>query len=252
MRVARMLRLAVKYHDPAWISHSKLGWVHRYRGGYIITERLSGAPLTILQENTTNLFYHHYEPKAGDVVVELGAEYGTETLFLSRSVGPTGRVVSVEAHPGTCASLREMVRLNGLSNVSVVHAAVGASSGTTTISNGSALSNVVGRGDIEVPACTLAQIMEEYHLQRVDLLKVNIEGAERSLLESMTTADSARVDHAVISCHDFKADRGEGEYFRTGSDVDENLTRLSYTWTRREDHPRPWGRDYRYASQLSP
>ena len=241
----------MKYHDPAWISRSEVGWVHRYRGGYIVTERLSGAPLRILGDNTKNLFYHHYEPKPGDVVVELGAEYGTETLFLSRSVGPTGRVISVEAHPRTCDGLREMARLNELNNVSVVQAAVGDTSGTTTISDGAALSNVVGHGDIEVPALTLPELLAMFEIEKVDFFKVNIEGAEGPLMASMTLSEAERIAHAVISCHDFKADRRQGESFRTGAEVDANLARLGFRWTRREDHPRPWGRDYRYASRIT-
>lgn len=251
MRFARMLRLAVKYRDPAWITRSEVGWVHRYRDGYTVTERLSGAPLRILGENTRNLFYHSYEPKPGDVVVELGAEFGTETLFLSRSVGASGRVISVEAHPRTCAGLEKMVDLNKLTNVSVVHAAVGATSGTTTISDGPALSNVVGSGHIEVPALTLPDLLKAFHIEKVDFLKVNIEGAELPLLVSMTPVDAERIAHAVISCHDFKADRGHGEYFRTGAEVDANLARLGFSWIRQSDYPNVWGRDYRYTSRAS-
>lgn len=246
-----MVWLALKYRDPAWVTRTDVGWVHRYRNGYVVTERLAGAPLSILGDTTKDLFYHHYEPKPGDLVVELGAEFGTETLFLSRSVGPTGRVISVEAHPQTCAGLREMVRLNQLCNVTVVQAAVGGISGTTTISDGAALSNVVGRGDIQIPARTLAELLAEFDIDKVDLLKVNIEGSERSLMESMTPSEAERISHAVISCHDFRADRGDDETFRTGAAVDADLERLGFTWIRRQEDPRPWFRDYRYASRPS-
>lgn len=251
MRVARMLWLAAKHRDPAWVSHSQAGWVHRYRDGYVVTEDLHGPPLTRLEKNTKDVFSYHYMPKPGDVVVEVGAEFGTETLFLSRWVGPTGRVIAVEAHPQTCAGLREMVRLNGLSNVSVVHAAVGGTSGTTTITDGSAKSNAVGRGGIPVPARTLPELLAGFDIDRVDLLKVNIEGSERQLMASMTPSQADSIAHAVISCHDFRADRGDGEDFRTGAAVDAELARLGFSWTRRLDDPRPWIRDYRYASRGS-
>lgn len=244
-----MARLAVKYRDPAWITRTDLGWLHKYRDGYIYTERLSGAPLRISGENTRNLFFHHYEPKPGDTIVELGAEYGTETLFLSRTVGPQGRVLSVEAHPKTCTALRKMVELNNLENVTVVHAAIGEDVGTTTISDGAALSNVVGQGDLEVPALTLRSLLDAHGIGTVDLLKVNIEGAEGPLMRSLDAEDAARIRHAVVSCHDFKANRGQGEEFRTGDEVDAALERLGFTWDRRANHPRSWGRDYRYASR---
>lgn len=244
-----MAHLASKYRDPAWITHSENGWVHRYRDGYIVTETLRGAPLRILRDNTVDLFFHHYKPRRGDVVVELGAEYGTETLFLSRAVGDTGRVIAVEAHPQTFRGMQEMVRRNGLTNVTPVHAAVTDTVGSTTITDGPALSNAVGVGDLEVPSTTLKELLDSYSVGSVDLLKVNIEGSEAPLFSSLSPEDAGRVQRVVVSCHDFRADSGDGDSFRTGAEVDEHLDRLGFTWTRREDDHRPWVRHYRYASR---
>jgi len=60
------------------------------------------------------------------------------------------------------------------------------------------------------------------------------------------------VRHAVISCHDFKADAGQGEVFRTGAVVDAALVRLGSDVTRRPDDSRPWVRHYRYATNPAP
>src|SRR4051794_22461299 len=40
-----------------------------------------------------------YQPKEGDAVVDIGAGIGEQALVLSRLVGPTGKVVCVEANP---------------------------------------------------------------------------------------------------------------------------------------------------------
>lgn len=247
MRSARMLWLAVRHRDPAWVTRSDYGWVHRFRGGYVLAEGLRGAPLRVLETNTRDVFFHHYTPQLGDTIVELGAEYGTDTIFLSRAVGPSGRVVAVEAHPRTCAGLSEVVRRNGLENVTVVHAAVGDRVGTTTITDDAALSNVVGQGGVEVLATTLNALFGDQLIDHVDLLKVNIEGAEGPLLAALEMADAERIKHLVVSCHDFRAERGDSELFRTGTEVDRHLRRLGFTWTRRPEHPHEWVRDYRYA-----
>jgi FkbM family methyltransferase len=231
------------------VSRGDAGWIHRYRGGVIVHAGLRGSPYRTLEAKTDDIFCYEYRPRPGDTVVELGAEYGTETLFLSRMVGSEGRVVAVEAHPRTCGGLGEMVRLNKLSNVTVVHAAVGDVTGVTTISDDNPRDNTVGVGEVEVPALTLRELLARQHISRVDLLKVNIEGAEGPLFSALESSDANSIRHIAVSCHDFRADAGDGESYRTGASVDRDLTRLGYQVVRRPTDPRPWVRDYRYASR---
>lgn len=247
-RARRMGKLALKYRDPAWVTRGEAGWVHRYRGGVLVHPGLRGTPFRMLSTKTEDIFCFGYRPQPGDTVVELGAEYGTETLFLSRMVGAAGRVIAVEAHPRTCVGLREMVRLNKLSNVTVVHAAVGDASGVTTITDANPRDNTVGVGGVEVPALSFTDLLARENVSRVDLLKVNIEGAEGPLFDALTTSDARIIRHIAVSCHDFRADAGDGESYRTGAAVDRDLARLGYQVTRRPTDPRSWVRDYRYAS----
>jgi FkbM family methyltransferase len=247
-----MAKLALKYRDPAWVTRGEVGWVHRYRGGVIVHPTLRGISYRMLRAKTEDIFCFGYRPQPGDTVVELGAEYGTETLFLSRMVGAAGQVIAVEAHPRTCVALREMVRLNKLSNVTVVHAAVGDVSGVTTITDVHPRDNTVGVGGVEVPALSFRDLLARENISRVDLLKVNIEGAERALFAALTTSDAGAIRNIAVSCHDFRADAGDGESYRTGAVVDCDLARLGYQVTRRPTDPRPWVRDYRYASPPRP
>ncbi len=63
-------------------------------------------------------------------------------------------------------------------------------------------------------------------------------------------AVTGKVLHAVISCHDFLADAGKGEHFRTSSAVEEALSGWGFDVSRRPDDLRPWVREYRYATGL--
>jgi FkbM family methyltransferase len=250
----RMGQLAVVRREPALVTRSGPGWLHRYRAGALVSPRPRGVPWSVAAANTRDIFFHAYHPAPGDVIVELGAEYGTETVTLSRAVGETGRVIAVEAHPHTCALLRATVAANALRNVEVVHAAIvgieGAdqpvriADGPATVSN----SILDPAATIEVPALTLDALAHRCELTRIDLLKVNIEGAEAPALTGMTYS-IPYVRNAVISCHDFKADAGAGEHFRTGRAVDAALAAWGFTTTRRPTDPRAWVRHYRYAGR---
>lgn len=71
--------------------------------------------------------------RPGDTVLDLGAHIGLFTVFMSRLVGPRGRVLSFEPTPYTCEVLRETIRLNLCeSNVEVHQKAVAKKTGCVT------------------------------------------------------------------------------------------------------------------------
>ena len=58
-----------------------------------------------------------YRPKAGDVVIDLGAGIGEETFLFSKWVGSGGKVFSIEANVTTFSSLSHLIAINNLKNV---------------------------------------------------------------------------------------------------------------------------------------
>jgi tRNA G46 methylase TrmB len=59
-------------------------------------------------------------PQRGDVVIDVGAGRGEDTLTFSRAVGRTGRVIAIEAHPLSFKILQRFCLLNELSNVTLL------------------------------------------------------------------------------------------------------------------------------------
>jgi FkbM family methyltransferase len=254
---ARMAQLALMRRELCLVTRDRSGgWRHRYTKGVLVTPAPRKRSWKLSERDTIDLFLHRYEPQEGDVVVELGAGCGTETVTLSRLVGPTGRVIACEAHPWTTELLRRTVEENGLENVVVRHVAVADTSGvlslTDTDSSGSHRNTVMAGGDIEVPARSLDDLVAEEGLERIDLLKVNIEGAERLVVEGMDESVGI-VRNAVISCHDFRADRGTGDdSFRTSAAVRGFLEGAGFRVSTRPDDPREWVRFYQYATRADP
>ena len=126
-----------------------------------------------------------YRPLPGDTVVDVGAGIGEEAVVFSHLVGPTGHVISIEAHPETFACLKETVRLSKLTNVTPLQIAVGERDGATMIASGKThLTSSVVRGGagIKVPLRSLDSLACELGLRDIALLKMNIEGASDSRL----------------------------------------------------------------------
>ena len=88
-----------------------------------------------------------------------------------------------------------------------------------------------------VEGVTFDSLCERYGINRIDFLKMNIEGAERSALPGCRDA-LHRVRNVCVAAHDFRAARGEGEDFRTLPFVREFLTAAGFRLITRDDDPR--------------
>lgn len=61
---------------------------------------------------------------------------------------------------------------------------------------------------------TLDDFVEQNNVKRIDLVKMNIEGAEQLVILGMKKSLPI-INHMAISCHDFLYLRGESEFFKT-------------------------------------
>ena len=130
--------------------------------------------------------------KPGMVFFDVGAHVGQYTLVASQVVGDAGEVHGFEPDPDTFRLVEQNVKLNNLKNVCLNRMALTSDSGTGYLY----LAPVSSLGDnslsppkdysglrCEVQCTTVDQYLESRHLDRVDCMKIDIEGAELSLLK---------------------------------------------------------------------
>ena len=223
-------------------------WINAQAEATFVSPTLHTSSYQALHDWVLDNWLWDFRLTPGDTVIDVGAGIGEETVVFSRLVGPAGRVISIEAHPDTFACLERTVRLSGLDNVTTVPCAVADADGELAISTADChvASALVDAGGIKVAARSLDSLADELGLGEVAFVKMNIEGAERPAMRGMERL-LGRLEAACISCHDFLADLGQSEGFRTKAEVSEALERAGLTIRTREDHPQCWVRDYLYA-----
>jgi len=197
---------------------------------------------------TRDYWLRFYEPKEGDTIIDVGAGQGEDTLTFSRAVGKRGRVIAIEAHPLSFGALKTFCRLNHLSNVKLVHLALLDKPGEVHIVESESwmenrVEAVNGASGTAVQAGTLDDLCLKEGITEISFLKMNIEGAERyALLGAEKTMPCIR--HLCVASHDFRANQGHGERFRTRAFVERFLIERGFTLSLRPDDPRDYVRDH--------
>lgn len=245
------------FYDGVWLH--RIGdrhWADSHQFVYhraMSTKWLSHA---LQQDDMARDFWFHVcRPRPGDTIVDIGAGDGSDLPVISEAVGPQGRVIAVEAHPRTYELLQKAVQWNRLQNVECVQMATSDKPGRVHISDcAEHISNAIGAdgaddvgiGGFDVESCTIDGLCDEVGIGQIDFLKMNIEGAERHAIRGMTSV-MARVRYLCIACHDFRAERGEGEQFRTKAAVVAFLCDNGWQVVTRDAHPDPSVRDHIHA-----
>lgn len=157
------------------------------------------------EPRTMNLIETILRP--GDVHVDVGAHVGFHTLVAARCVGQGGRVIAIDPQPYNCDRILTNAEINGFSNILVVMAAAGADDGFCLLHNQkrndkSRLSlSGAGVGDtnlqFEVPIVRLDSVLSRHGVERVTLLKIDVEGYEQQVLDGAKESLS-RTQHIIF------------------------------------------------------
>jgi FkbM family methyltransferase len=127
----------------------------------------------------------------GGTVVDIGANIGVHALTMAKTVGPTGRVVCFEPLPHIASTLERTLRLNGFGErTRVICSAAADSSGEATLHRAphSPMSSLYPIPE-KCASLTVRTIALDDHFapgERVDLVKVDVEGAEPLVYKGMS------------------------------------------------------------------
>ena len=138
--------------------------------------------------------------RPGQVFVDVGANVGYFTLLGASLVGPGGRVVAVEAHPTLAEVLQRNVVINGYYGYVVTHNKAAWSETTqlefhirANFAGNSSVGHIDDEGlrrlgdteeAVQVQAVVLDDLLAD--LPRVDMMKIDVEGAEVHAFQGLT------------------------------------------------------------------
>ena len=174
--------------------------------------------------------------RPGMKFADVGANWGLFTLVAAHLVGESGQVVALEPDPRILPKLKSNVERNGLKQVQVFDVAAAHRDSNLILAahdhegENWGISRLVensstGQTTFTVRSRRLDSLLDEARLETVDLVKVDVEGAEDLVLAGMEAGlNSNRYRRILLELHPLQlAERG-----RTARDVANALTAKGY------------------------
>jgi FkbM family methyltransferase len=168
----------------------------------------------------------------GGVAFDIGANVGWHTLLMARLVGNSGRVLAAEANPSVRSRLQDNLSLNRFGQVEVIPFAIANSEKSVEfygpnaddIDSGSGYV-IVGevrerQANIRVETRCLDAVVSAARVERLDLIKIDVEGLEWPVLQGGQSTIAKFRPHIVFEYNSEYSVRGEGspsaiaEFFR--------------------------------------
>ncbi len=135
----------------------------------------------------------------GRTVFELGAHHGIVALMLSRIVGPSGRVLAVEAEAPNFRTARENAALNDAGNLTVLHAAASETCEPVPFAEG-LNGRVDPNGHERVEGVTIDRLAEQHGAP--DVVYLDVEGYEERALRGAAQTLAARRTAFFVEVHE--------------------------------------------------
>ncbi len=161
--------------------------------------------------------YADYFPFYQDVtIIDVGAHYGYFSIFAAQNSGPNSRILAFEPDSSNFRQLNKNLANNKLTQVEAIELAIGGKSGEVALFSGKDSNHSIiedytlagsARPKHSVSVKTLEAVMKEHELQHVDFLKMDCEGAEYQIFETLPSHVFDRISTISMEFHDLKDKR---------------------------------------------
>ncbi len=190
-------------------------------------------------------YIQEYTPKEGDVVIDAGAFQGVFSVYASKLVGKYGKVIAFEPDEANYKLLKKNIRLNGIKNVILINKGLWNKNDVLkfkTKGPESCLAEFDKEEDIteKIGVVSLDEILLKMNINRVNFVKMDIEGAELKAVEGMkNTMKKNKIHFAIASYHEVNGEPTNKElekiFKKNGYNVRTRYPKhlTTYAWKRR-------------------
>ncbi len=190
-----------------------------YNGSPFCFELRDRMDLAVLKEIFINKEYVFPFTVTPKIILDIGANIGTTSLFLAHTY-PEATIYAVEADPDIYKRL--LINTAPYKNVHCFNLAMSNTDGTMTFNKGgSHLGGSIKErtstvSSVTIPAKKLSTLLKEQNIPNIDLLKIDIEGAEEEVFTDLQVHPEVMVSAVAAELHYDLADKTTLDTFKQG------------------------------------
>lgn len=166
-----------------------------------------------------NVYDKGIEVNMGDTILDIGASIGWYTCKIAKDVGENGRIIAVEPNPVNYYYLEKNITLNNLNNVTLLNIGVWNTRKELNLLSKGYGSSLIFHKDlknrkelVKIKVDTIDKIVSELKIDKLDLIKMDIEGAEiEALIGARNILQDFNMLRLVIAAY-HKNDKGIENY----------------------------------------
>ncbi len=161
-------------------------------------------------------------------VLDIGANRGIYSIYMSRAAGPTGALIAFEAQPELGDHLRDVRESFGLDNMTIVNKGLSSDSGIlqmrrSKVGAGTASFHAGVDEDwetLDIPVIRLDDYVDEHGVENVSLIKCDVEGHELPVFEGGENLLTRDYPALLFECHETEERKGDLFDYLTGIGYD--------------------------------
>ena len=190
-------------------------YLNLIKNEHIILETRNGVKIKLRVNSTDLMAFTHvwllheygrsgFEIRDTDIVIDIGAHIGLFALFSSQFC-KNGKVYCFEPVKENFDLLESNLELNNIRNVVATNAAISTSTGVVTIylnddESGHSM-YVTGSKQIQVKSLSLQDVFDSNKLEKCDFLKIDCEGEEYKIIDSLPTSYFDKINKMCVEYH---------------------------------------------------
>lgn len=153
----------------------------------------------------------------GSTVLDIGANKGVFSIYMSRATGSSGTLIAFEAQPELGDHLRAVKQSFKLDNMTLVNKGLSSTNAVLTMRRTEAGSGMAsfhsdvagGLDEIEIPVIKLDDYLAQHPVDSVSFIKCDVEGHELDVFQGAEQLLARDHPTLLFECHDAEANSGE-------------------------------------------